>query len=43
MIYKMTVKDFIQLGDVKQTIEKEVARKPTIEELTTVEVPGDSA
>jgi len=40
MIYKMTVKDFIQLGDVKQTIEKEVARKPTIEELTTVEVPG---
>lgn len=36
----MAVKDFLPIGDAKQTIEKEVKRKPTVEELTTVESPG---
>ncbi len=36
----MTVGDFIPLTDYKQTVEKEVKRKPSIAELTTVESPG---
>src|SRR3989344_1879869 len=36
----VAVKDFILLGDVKMTIEKEVKRKPSVEELTTIETPG---
>jgi DNA topoisomerase-1 len=36
----MAVGDFIPVTDVKQTIEKEVKRKPSIEELTTIESPG---
>ncbi len=36
----MPVESFIPLGDVKITTEKEVKRKPSIEELTTVETPG---
>ncbi len=36
----MTVKDFIPIGDAKITTEKEVKPKPSISELTTVEVPG---
>ena len=36
----VAVKDFIPLGDVKMTIEKEVKRKPSVEELTTIETPG---
>ena len=36
----MTAKDFISLGESKITIEKEVRRKPSIEELTTIEMPG---
>jgi DNA topoisomerase-1 len=36
----MAVESFIPLTDVKITTEKEVKRKPSIEELTTVETPG---
>jgi DNA topoisomerase-1 len=36
----MAVENFVPLGDVKQTIEKEVKKRPSIEELTKVEVPG---
>jgi len=36
----MAAQDFVPLGDVKQTIEKEVRKRPTVEELTKVEVPG---
>ncbi len=36
----MAVKDFLPIGDAKQTIEKEVKPKLTVEELTTVESPG---
>ncbi len=36
----MAVEDFIPLSDVKQTTEKEVPRKPSIEELTTIDSPG---
>jgi DNA topoisomerase-1 len=36
----MAVESFIPLSDVKQTIEKEVKRKPKTEELTTIEKPG---
>lgn len=36
----MAVKDFIPLSDSKITIEKQVRRKPSIEELTTIETPG---
>jgi len=36
----MAVKDFIPLTDVKQTVEKIVQEKPSIQELTTVESPG---
>jgi len=32
--------EFVPLGDVKQTIEKVVRKKPSVEELTKVEVPG---
>ena len=35
-----TVKDYIPLGDVKITTEKEVRPKPTVAELTTIESPG---
>ncbi len=34
------VKDFIPPSDSKLTIEKEVKRKPTVDELTTIETPG---
>jgi len=36
----MAVGDFISLSEAKQTVEKEVHRKPSIAELTKVEVPG---
>jgi len=36
----MAVESFIPMGDVKQTIEKEVRKKPSVAELTTVETPG---
>jgi len=36
----MTVKDFIPMSDVKQTTEKQVKQKPSLEELTTIESPG---
>src|SRR3989344_5386100 len=36
----MAVQDYIPTSESKQTIKKEVKRKPTVEELTTVEVPG---
>jgi DNA topoisomerase I len=36
----MAVEDFIPLKDVKQTVEKEVKRTPSIEERTTIERPG---
>jgi DNA topoisomerase-1 len=36
----MAVDSFIPVGDVKITTEKEVKRKPSIEELTTIETPG---
>jgi DNA topoisomerase-1 len=36
----MAVESFIPITDVKITTEKEVKRKPSIEELTTVETPG---
>lgn len=36
----MAVKDFITISDAKQTVEKAVAEKPTLQELTTVESPG---
>lgn len=35
-----TQKDYVPLGEVKQTTEKTVAQKPSIQDLTTVEVPG---
>jgi len=36
----MAVESFIPITDVKMTTEKEVKRKPSISELTTVESPG---
>ncbi len=36
----MAVESFIHLGESKQTVEKEVKRKPSVEQLTTVESPG---
>lgn len=36
----MAVESFIPLGDVKQTVEKEIKRRPKTEDLTTVETPG---
>lgn len=36
----MAIKDFIPLGDVKNTIEKAVKEKPKFEDLITVESPG---
>ncbi len=36
----MAVESFLTPSDVKLTVEKEVKRKPSIEELTTVESPG---
>lgn len=36
----MAVKDFLAVDDAKNTIEKEVKQRPTVEELTTVESPG---
>ncbi|MCU0642480.1 MAG: DNA topoisomerase I, partial [archaeon] len=36
----MAVSEFIPTTDAKITTEKEVRRKPSVEELTTVEVPG---
>ncbi len=36
----MTVRDFIPIKDVKQTVEKEVKQKPTLAERTTIESPG---
>lgn len=36
----MPVESFIPVTDVKITTEKEVKRKPSIEELTTIESPG---
>ena len=36
----MAVESFIPIGDVKQTIEKEVKKKRSVDELTTLEVPG---
>ena len=36
----MAVKEFIPQGDFKQTIEKEVRQKPSIDQLTTIESPG---
>ncbi|MAG24357.1 DNA topoisomerase I [Candidatus Pacearchaeota archaeon] len=34
------VKDFISVGDAKQTVEKPVKPKPSLSDLTTVETPG---
>lgn len=36
----MAVKDFITITEPKQTVEKSVQQKPSIEELTTIESPG---
>ena len=36
----MSVKEFIQFTEPKQTVEKRVAQKPSVEQLTTVEMPG---
>src|SRR3989344_3047089 len=36
----MAVSEFIKMTDPKQTVEKTVERKPSVEELTTVESPG---
>src|SRR3989344_1301037 len=36
----MAPTEFIQLTEPKQTVEKTVERKPSVEELTTVESPG---
>lgn len=39
----MAVKDFLEIKNPMLTTEKEVARKPTIAELTTIEQPGRPA
>ncbi len=36
----MVVKDFIPISDVKQSVEKPVQEKPSLDELTTIESPG---
>src|SRR3989344_3841597 len=36
----MTMQDFIPIVDVKKTTEKEEKQKPSLAELTTIEVPG---
>lgn len=36
----MAVESFLPINDVKQTVEKEVKRKPSLAELTTIESPG---
>lgn len=36
----MAVEDFLPIDDAKQTIEKEVKPRPSVDELTTVESPG---
>jgi len=36
----MAVKDFIPLGEVKQSVEKAVREKPSLSELTKIESPG---
>ncbi|MBI3334607.1 DNA topoisomerase I [Candidatus Pacearchaeota archaeon] len=36
----MVIKDFIPLGEVKQTVEKEVQEKPRLKDLVTIERPG---
>ena len=35
-----TQKDYVSIGEVKQTTEKPVHEKPSIQELTTIESPG---